>query len=321
MMVKFTTNKVSKKSLLLSAVLGCSLSAAAIAQEGPPGTDIFVADLSMNLLGFWATKNFEAVTTRKGYDNQPYFLPDGSGLLYTAMLQTDNGQWQADSFEYNFDSKKHTNLTNSPLSEYSPTLMAGGYYFSSIVVEANNKQHLWGLPFHSKAKAYRMSNLEPVGYHVWGKKGAIAMFVLGSEKLPNDKSTLQFQKNFKTKPKIVANDIGRSLRFTPQRNAYSFSQLKSDKKWWLSEYHPKTDSVTALVPMPKGSDYYTWIDDKTAVTAVGNELRLWKYSADSKSASTADWMPWMDASKVCKTKVTRLAVDRDKSRLAIVCDE
>ncbi len=320
-MAKFRTNKITNKSLLLSAVLGCTLSAAALAQDGPPGTDIFVADLSMNPLGFWATKNFEAVTTRKGYDNQPYFLPDGSGLLYTAMLQMDNGLWQADSFEYNFDSKKHTNLTNSSLSEYSPTLMAGGYYFSSIVVEEDNKQYLWGHPFHSKAKAYRMSNLEPVGYHVWGNKGAIAMFILGSEKLPNDKSTLQFQKSFKTKPKIVAHDIGRSLRFTASRNAYSFSQLKSDKKWWLSEYHPKTDSITALVPLPKGSDYYTWIDDKTAVTAVGNELRLWKYSTDSKSASAAEWMPWVDASKICKTKVTRLAVDRDKSRLAIVCDE
>ena len=284
------------------------------ANEGPPGTDIHMAKLTKNDRGYWQLADFEQVTRDKGYDNQPYFLPDGSGLLYTKALQMQNGQWQTDSFEYKFANKRQRNLSKSDLSEYSPTLMANGKAYSAIVVEKDGKQYLHKLPYFGTRKSARLHNIEPVGYHAWGKNGQLVMFVLGKP------HTLQFMNNTKGKAKVVANDIGRSLRYTLARDAFSFTTKGKDKKWWLSEYQPATDKVTNLVPMPKGSDYYTWIDENTAVTAVGNTLHMWQYKID-KRAGEEDWIPWADVSAACKTKVSRLAVDANQSRLALVCDE
>lgn len=303
-----------RRSIASASVLGMSLLSSAFAADGPPGTDIMLADLEKNKLGFYIAKHFRPVTTRKGYDNQPYFLPDGSGILYTAMLPNDKGEYQADSFKYNFDTKEHINLTNSELSEYSPTLMLGGKAFSSVVVEADGKQRLWAYPYNRKGKSYKLLDIEPVGYHAWGQKGALAMFVLG------EPHTLQYKANYRAKNLIVAKDIGRSLRYVPERNHFSFTELKEDGQWWLSEFDAELVEIDKLVPTPKGADYYTWIDDKIAVTAVGNQLYTWHYKKDEK-AKAEDWTLWMDASSACKTKISRLAVNSDKTKLAFVCDE
>src|SRR5690348_15931626 len=51
---------------------------------GPPGTDIWVATLSVRhdtvVIG-----RPENVTHRLGYDNQPAFTPDGRSVLYTSI--------------------------------------------------------------------------------------------------------------------------------------------------------------------------------------------------------------------------------------------
>ncbi|MFT5162207.1 MAG: hypothetical protein ACI9FJ_000775 [Alteromonadaceae bacterium] len=282
-------NQSPFKLLTSTAVaVGLLLCGTANAEDGPPGTDIYVAQISSALTGEIELKNPRKITTRKGYDNQPFFLANGSGILYTAILPMKSGQWQADSFFYHFKTNKHTNLTNSDLSEYSPILMAAKKTFSAIVVEPDGKQLLWSLPYKSSEKAGRLMDLEPVGYHAWGVNLDLVTFVLG------EPSTLQYQKN---------------------------SQKKGKDTWWLAEYQPKHDKVSSLVPLPKGSDYYTWIDDETAVTAVNNVLYTWRYDSPSATDSVADWVKWMDMSKVCKTKITRLAVDKTQQKMAFVCDE
>ncbi|MFT4927868.1 MAG: hypothetical protein ACI8WB_003982 [Phenylobacterium sp.] len=309
---------------LALAMAGLAFTYSANAEDGPAGTDIYLADLSKNTKGHYQLKNVKKITPRKGYDNQPSFLPDGKGLFYTAILPMKSGQWQADSFHYNFTSKKHTNLTNSDLSEYSPTLMANSKRFSAIVVEEDGKQLLWQLPYAPAAKqkkAGRLFDLDPVGYHVWGKQQDLAMFILGPQ------NTLQYKTTVSAKAKIVAEDIGRSLRYVASRNSFSFShnhkgkgKNKGKDSWWLSEYQPNDDKVTALVPLPKGSDYYTWLNDETAVAAVKGVLHMWHYQR-SASAGEPDWMPWVDLSGTCSTNISRLAVDKNQQRLAFVCDE
>ena len=131
-------------STALSTTLFISLSQSAYADDGPPGTDIYVADISQTSSGSYQLGTPEQITRRHGYDNQPFFVPSGSlpiasGLLYTGILQQQDGVYQADSFAYDFATKQHTNLTNSQLSEYSPTLMPfkinNQAAFSAIVVE------------------------------------------------------------------------------------------------------------------------------------------------------------------------------------------
>src|SRR5436190_24382785 len=89
----------------------------------PPASDIFVVDLTKHhdfksradILKFGEPKK---ITEFVGYNNQPFFTPDGHAILYTSIRNK-----QADIYRYDIQTGATTQLTNTPESEYSPTLM------------------------------------------------------------------------------------------------------------------------------------------------------------------------------------------------------
>ncbi|HEX9216853.1 MAG TPA: hypothetical protein VF864_07725, partial [Gemmatimonadales bacterium] len=93
-----------------------TLQAAPAAPAGPPATDIYLADLrvAQGRVSVGVPVN---VTARPGYDNQPFFLPDGRAFLYTSIREDS----QADIYRYDIDTKTSIRLTTTRESEYSPT--------------------------------------------------------------------------------------------------------------------------------------------------------------------------------------------------------
>src|SRR6516165_1379333 len=89
----------------------------------PPASDIYIVDLKnqhnykngTDILKFGDPKK---ITEFVGYNNQPFFLPDGKSILYTSIRDK-----QADIYRYDLETGKTTQVTNTPESEYSPTLM------------------------------------------------------------------------------------------------------------------------------------------------------------------------------------------------------
>ena len=73
-----------------SAAVLLALLAAPLAAQAPPGTDIFLIPLS-GTGGTLKTGVPRNITARAGYDNQPFFSPDGRSLYYTSQRegQTD----------------------------------------------------------------------------------------------------------------------------------------------------------------------------------------------------------------------------------------
>ena len=86
-----------------------------------PETDIFISRISKEG-GKMVFSTPENITRRKGYDNQPFFMPDGKSLLYVAVPDTT----QADIFRYDFASGKISAVTSTEESEYSPMLTPDG---------------------------------------------------------------------------------------------------------------------------------------------------------------------------------------------------
>ena len=86
------------------------------AAEAPPGTDIHIYALSWND-GVPSLGAQTGGVTRSGYDNQPWFTPDGLAMLYAA----DHEGGDTDIWSLDLASGAATNLTNTPVeSEYSP---------------------------------------------------------------------------------------------------------------------------------------------------------------------------------------------------------
>ncbi|MBB1398199.1 hypothetical protein [Pseudoalteromonas sp. SG44-8] len=242
------------------------------------------------------------ITNNDVYNNQPLLTKEG--IYFTQEVQSE-GQSQTDLAFYDFTNKQVTNLTNTAVSEYSPTLTPNGKALSAIVVEADGKQKLWQYPFDDNVKPSRIFEwVEPVGYHAWGAKNDMVMFILG------EPHTLQYTQVAAAKLKVVAEHIGRTLTFNHALAAYTFSYSKAQQHW-LASYDPQENTVTDLFRLPQTVQDYAFKDANTVIYAVDN--RVYQRQLNSPEQVSL----WLDLTPFCDTNITRMSYLNDQ--LAFVC--
>jgi len=244
------------------------------------------------------------VTARPGYDNQPFFLPDGHAFLYTSIREDS----QADIYRYDIEAQTSIRLTTTRESEYSPTPLPDGSGFSAVRVEADSTQRLWAFDLDGSRPRLVLDSIKPVGYHAWADGHTLVLFVLGSP------STLQIAdaSSRGAHGEVVARDIGRSLQRIPGRPSVSFVQRDSVAGPWLEELDTRTHRETKLVKAPPGADFFAWTPGGIVLTASGTKLYQW----DPRRGSA--WDEVADFAAAGLSSVTRLAVSPQGDRLAIV---
>src|ERR1022692_1899814 len=92
----------------------CGFAAKSFSQV--PTTDIYLLDMKVKH-GKYAFNNPQKISDWKGYNNQPYFTPNGKSIYYVSYRNK-----QSDIYRYDLDSKSTTQFTNTPEDEYSPKL-------------------------------------------------------------------------------------------------------------------------------------------------------------------------------------------------------
>ncbi|HXM48474.1 MAG TPA: hypothetical protein VN956_11570, partial [Pyrinomonadaceae bacterium] len=228
------------------------LSAATFAQApsptpAPPATDIFIIDLSTRPGGKLKLGQPVKITNFTGYNNQPAFMSDGKSVLYTSIRDK-----QADIYRYDIGSAATTQVTNTPESEYSPTLMPDGKFISVVRVEGDGTQRLWKFPLAGGAPSLVLESIKPVGYHLWVDENTLALFVLGK---PN---TLQLVDLRSGKAEVIAENPGRILRRVPHENKFSFVHKVSDQEWLIKTFDLKTRSIAMYIKTFTGVEDYAW---------------------------------------------------------------
>jgi len=275
---------------------------ALLALQAPPATDIYVADLrtSHRKVSVGTPTN---VTARPGYDNQPFFLPDGRAFLYTSARDS-----QTDIYRYDLDRKASVQVTATRESEYSPTPLPDGKGFSVIRVEADSTQRLWAFDLDGTGARLVLDSIKPVGYHAWADDHTLVLFVLGNP------STLQIadSRSPAALGTVIARDIGRSLQKIPGRAAVSFVQRDSVNGNWLDEVDAATRRVTQLVKTPAGADFFVLTPEGIVLTASGTALYQW----DPRTGG--EWAKVADLAAFGLTNLTRLAVSPRGDRIALV---
>lgn len=271
--------------------------------QGPPATDIYLADLRV-AQGRITVGPPVNVTMRPGYDNQPFFLPDGRAFLYTSIREDS----QADIYRYDIDMKTSVRLTATHESEYSPTPLPDGSGFSVVRVEADSTQRLWAFDLAGSRPRLVLDSIKPVGYHAWADAHTLVLFVLGSP------STLQIADAGvpAARGEVFAKDIGRSLQRIPGRASVSFVQRDSVAGAALEELDVPRRRVRMLVKVPAGADFFAWTPGGIVLTASGTKLYQW----DSRRGGA--WEQVADLTAAGLSSVTRLAVSPEGDRLAIV---
>lgn len=289
--------------MLYPALLLLQATAGPAAPAAPPATDIYLAPLRVQD-GRIVVGEPVNVTARPGYDNQPYFLPDGRAFLYTSIREDS----QADIYRYDIDQKTSVRLTATRESEYSPTPMPDGRGFSVVRVEADSTQRLWAFDQDGTHPRLVLDSIKPVGYHAWADAHTLVLFVLGSP------PTLQIaDAGFpNARGEVFAKNIGRSLQRIPGRASVSFVQRDSVAGAALEELDIRRRRVRELAKVPAGAEFFAWTPDGIVLTASGTTLYQW----DSRRGGA--WERVTDLAAAGLSNVTRLAVSPQGDRLAIV---
>jgi hypothetical protein len=290
-----------KKAIMLFTLLFSAVVTTAEAQS-VPRTDIFVADLSVQN-GQLKLGELKNITSRKGYDNQPYFVDDNQSLLYTSEI----GE-QTDILRYNLKTQETENLSNSPENEYSPTPMENGTEYS-VIYAVDGKQELWAYQLNGEQRRPLYSGEALIGYHAWVDDKQVLVTVLKGKGM-----NLQTFESEKEQLTEVYPLTGPSLYRIPGSQNMSFNTLIDDKHW-LMQLDTQTGKVQKLVELPREALYYTWTSDGKVIVA--SELQLWFWNSQAKK-STLSAFAKIGAS--CPSGASRLAVNTQQTKLALVCD-
>lgn len=267
-------------------------------QAPPPSTDIYLLEMTG---GLETLKNAKPrpIAVEKGYDNQPFFTPDGRALLFTANR---DGK-QMDIYEHTLGGSTRR-LIATPEGEYSPTITPDGA-LSVIRVEADGTQRLWRFDRNGANPHVLVENVKPVGYHAWIDGGRLALFVLGKP------ATLRLARPGRGDAEIVASDIGRSIHRIPGKRAVSFVQREADGTFVVKQLNVDDKRITTLAPVVSGSsDRDTaWTPGGTLLMSAKTKLFAWE---------AGGWREVYDVAPHTLGDVSRIAVSPDGKAVAIV---
>lgn len=264
-------------------------------------TEIYLFDLIQNDSVF-TIDNPINISSNEGYDNQPSFLNDGSGILFSSTRFD-----QTDIVLYNLENKTKAWLTNTLGSEYSPLQTPNKKYFSAIYLDNDETQLLWKYTFRRKKPKVLIENLT-VGYHAWVNKNIIVSFVLG------DPATLEVS-NLKYKIKYpIDKNIGRSIHKIPGSELISFISLEHEDPEIYS-INPLNSEKVFLADALEDSQDMAWTTDHTIIMGRGDKLYKLKVGVDKT------WVEFASLKPFNLTGVTRIAVSPSGDKIAIVVDE
>ena len=267
----------------------------------PPATDIFLFELGD--LDAWEPAPPVNITDRDGYDNQPSFLPDGSGLLYTSIREG-----QADVYRYSLADGSTHQVTDTPESEYSPTPTPWDRAFTTVRVESDGSQRLWRFPLEAGEPWLVLEDVQPVGYHTWLSSYTVALFVLG------DPPTLELVYLGTKTPRRLADSIGRSLHMVPENGHLSFVR-KVGERWFIDAFDPWIEKEYKLVKTRPGSEDFTWTADGRILMGEGSKLYSYRHGPRAK---LDPWVEVADFETFGVRDVTRLDLSPDERHLAVV---
>src|SRR5437773_970319 len=212
----------------------------------PPASDIFIVEV--------ASRNGKMklglpvkITNWIGYNNQPSFTADGQSILYTSIRDK-----QADIYRYDIRGGATTQITRTPESEFSPTLMSDGKSISVVRVEADGTQRLWKFPLAGGEPSLILENIKPVGYHLWIDDHTLALFILVKP------DTLQLVDVRTGKAEVVVDNPGRILRRIPREEKFSFVHKVSDQEWLIKSFDLRVKAVTTIIKTFPGVEDYAW---------------------------------------------------------------
>lgn len=288
-----------------------SAPAAPLAPAAPPDSEIFLADL-VHEGDAWRVERPRNLTKRVGYDNQPWFLPGGTRLLYTS----ERGG-QSDVYELDLANAQERQVFSTPESEFSPQLGADGESVVVVRVEdaeanaaaAGSAQRLWRFPLRGAGAPELVApGVRGVGYHAWSDERTVAVFILG------DPFTLQLidlsQADAVTR--VIASRVGRSIHRVPGTKEISYTAPDGEARA-IFAFDPVSGEIRKVAPAPPTQEGdFAWTPGGMLLAAVGSTIQKFQPGSDTA------WQPIADLTGDGVGTISRIAVSPMGDTVAFV---
>lgn len=283
--------------LLFLACLVCS--GKVVAQAS---TEVYLFDLEM-ADGKPMLTNPKNISNNDGYDNQPSFWDDDTVLF--ASTRAD----QTDIRRLNInEGSTYKWLTNTPTgSEYSPLRIPGKNAVSAIRLDLDGLQRLYEYDLKT-GESKPLSDLK-IGYHVWFNKDILVATVLVENRM--DLVVINFKDN---STRTVQKNVGRSLHTIPGGQRINFVD-KSNNNWIIKSIDPISGATDQIADIFQKEEDVCWLDSNTLIT--GHEKSLYTY--DVKNGG--EWEPLITFDQEEINNISRIAINKGKTRLAFVAED
>lgn len=225
-------------------------------------------------------------TKRKGYDNQPTFSANGEHIYYVAYKDTI----QSDIYDYNIYDSTTVAITNTPESEFSPTVSPDGNHLSIIRIDSDKGQRMYNILLDGTEPEPVILTTDSAAYYEWINPKTVAMVVL-------DKSTmLNIYEGTGEQFTQLAKNVGRCVKKIPGKDEISYVALGDTNGFSLLTFNITTGEMGGIGQLPKGVEDYAWTSEGKIICGDNGKLKIfnpekpeagWKEIADfSKSIGT-----------------------------------
>lgn len=258
---------------------------------------------------------------RPGYDNQPFFTPDGASLLYTAGDETG----ETDIWRLDLASGETTPVTRTPgESEYSPRVPPGEAALSYIYQPPGGYAGNAYLANADNSERYAAEALAPVGYYLFsGDMRQVVTFALG------ETNTLQLidRTAEPEMPVQVADNPGRSFARTLTGDGAWVTLERDDGGFAVHRMDFASGAVSFGFDLPGDSQDFARILSPGSglfafdgfFSAADGTLFYGTVSADAATTTLSPaWSEIADLAALDLSDVTRLAISPNGDRIAFV---
>ncbi len=240
---------------------------------------------------------------RGGYNNQPHFINN------EVYITRSFGNNQTDIVSYNLSKNTKSRVTNSSLSEYSPTLHPDKKHFSVVRVEENNDQRLWLMPLDRSDQGEVVApEITNVGYHCWLNKNEVALFLVDES---SGHEIVIYNTSSKTK-KSIATNVGRTMKRMPNGDLL-FIRKGNYGKWFFKRYMMANNRSATMGEIPEGSEDFDVLPDGDIIQIRKDGIFVYRTGSDR------GWKKIGTIPAFLRGKITRVATD--DRRLALVVNK
>jgi hypothetical protein len=245
------------------------------------------------------------ITHRPGYNNQPAFSNDGSGIYYS--WRPDNSE--ADIWYHEIKTGKEWPVTCTPQDEYSPALVPEADEISVVSLEDEGKRRLWKIPLHGGESSSLFPNLTSVAYYAWANADTVVLNF--TDPARTQALTLAIGKVSSGSIEQIGTGFSQSLARVPNSDAVSYIDKSEGQGSRLMAMDPASRKISVILMLPENMETYAWLPDGRIIAPIRSLIMIW-------SPREETWKQIADLSALMPNGISRLVANEKGSRLLLV---